>query len=407
MNRHQRIAITAMVATALVFGGGVLLRDRFTPAAAGEHKDEHGEHAEEAKAPASGKEHGHDEAADNGVVPFTDAQIASADITVPVAGPVRLDTFIRMPGEVKFNEDRTAHVTPRVEGIVEHVVVSLGQQVAKGDLLAVVASAEISEQRSTLAASIKRAELAKTIHLAEKKLWEDKISARQDYLKAQQEWQEADIAVMNARQKLIALGAGGSVKGPFNRLEVRAPFAGLIVDKHIAVGEAVGAETKVFTLSDLRTVWAEVVVPAKDLAIVRVGTEALLHSAASDDTVKGKVSFVSAMIGEQTRSARARVVIDNPKQAWRPGLFVDVDVVTGSAEVPVAVEKEAIQNIDGKQVIYQRVKEGFIARHVTLGRSDGRRVEILTGLPAGTKYAAAHSFTIKAEQGKGSAGHDD
>ncbi|UUZ48962.1 hypothetical protein LP420_41220 [Massilia sp. B-10] len=87
------------------------------------------------------------------------------------------------------------------------MVVSLGQQVAKGDLLAVVASAEISEQRSTLAAAIKRAALARTIHLAEKKLWEDKISARQDYLKAEQEAQEADIAVQNARQKLIALGA--------------------------------------------------------------------------------------------------------------------------------------------------------------------------------------------------------
>lgn len=406
MSRHQKIAITAMLGAALVFGGGVLLWDRFVPAAeTAEHHDEHG--AEGNAAPAAGKEHGHDEAAESKVVAFTDAQIASAEIAVRVAGPVKLDTFIRMPGEIKFNEDRTAHVTPRVDGIVEQVVASLGQQVRRGDLLAVVASAEISEQRSTLAAAIKRAELSRTIYLAEKKLWEDKISARQDYLKAQQEWQEADIAVQNARQKLIALGAGASVKGPFNRLEVRAPFDALVVDKHIAVGEAVGAETKVFTLSDLRTVWAEVVVPAKDLAIVRVGTEALLHSAASDDKVNGKVSFVSAMIGEQTRSARARVVIDNPKQAWRPGLFVDVDVVTGSAAVPVAVEKEAIQTVDGKQVVYRRVKEGFIAQPVTVGRSDGRKVEIVAGLASGASYAASHSFTIKAEQGKGSAGHDD
>ncbi len=406
MNRHQKIAITSMLGVALVFGGAVLLKDRFAPAAkTEEHHDEHG--AEEKAAPGAKKEHGHDEATASKVVPFTAAQIAAAEIVVRVAGSVRLDTFIRMPGEIKFNEDRTAHVTPRVDGIVEQVVASLGQQVKKGDLLAVVASAEISEQRSTLAAAIKRAELAQTIYLSEKKLWEDKVSARQDYLKAQQEWQEADIAVQNARQKLIALGAGASVKGPFNRLEVRAPFDALVVDKHIAVGEAVGAETKVFTLSDLRTVWAEVVVPAKDLAIVRVGTEALLHSAASDDKVKGKVSFVSAMIGEQTRSARARVVIENPKQAWRPGLFVDVDVVTGSASVPVAVEKEAIQNVDGKQVVYQRVKEGFIAQPVTLGRSDGRKVEIVSGLASGAAYAAAHSFTIKAEQGKGSAGHDD
>ena len=398
MNRHQKIAISVMLGAALILGGGVLLRDRFAPQETSEeHHDEHG---------ADEKAAGH-AAAEPGLVPFTDAQIVAAEISVRAAVAVRLDTFIRMPGEIKFNEDRTAHVTPRVDGIVEQVVASLGQQVKKGELLAIVASAEISEQRSTLAAALKRAELAQTIYLSEKKLWEDKISARQDYLKAQQEWREADIAVQNARQKLIALGAGGSVKGPFNRLEVRAPFAGLIVDKHIAVGEAAGAETKVFTLSDLGTVWAEVVVPAKDLEIVRVGTEALLHSAASNEKVKGKVSFVSAMIGEETRSARARVVIDNPKQAWRPGLFVDVDVVTGSAEVPVAVEKAAIQNLDGKQIIYRRVKDGFVAQPITLGRSDGRLVEVVSGLSEGALYAADHSFTIKAEQGKGSAGHDD
>jgi cobalt-zinc-cadmium efflux system membrane fusion protein len=392
MNKHQKITITAMLGAAIVFGAAVLYLDR--PVANTEQHDEHG--AEK-----------HAEAGHTEPVKFSDAQIAAADISLRVAGPARLDTFIRMPGEVKFNEDRTAHVTPRVEGIVQEVVATLGQQVGKGELLAVLASAEISEQRSSLAAAIDRAQLARSIHDSEKQLWEDKVSARQDYLKAQQEWRAADIAVQNARQKLIAFGAGGSVTGPYNRLELRAPFAGLIVDKHIAVGEAVGADTKVFTLSDLRTVWAEVVVPAKDLGIVRVGTQALLHSAASADQVKGTVSFVSAMIGEQTRSARARVVIDNPRMDWRPGLFVDVDVVTGSAEVPVAVAKEAIQNVDGKQVVYRRVKEGFIAQPVVLGRSDGKLVEIVSGLDQGAQYAAAHSFTVKAEQGKGSAGHDD
>lgn len=392
MNKHQKIAISTMLGAAVLFGAGVVLWPRSASnAVPAQHQEEHG----------------HDEAAASKAVPFTDAQIAAADISVRIAGPARLDTFIRMPGEVKFNEDRTAHVTPRVEGIVEQVRATLGQHVNKGDILAVVASADISEQRSSLAAALKRAELARTVYLTEKKLWEDKVSARQDYLKAQQESQEADIAAQNARQKLIAFGAGSSVNGPFNRLELRAPFAGLIVDKHIAVGEAVGAETKVFTLSDLRTVWAEVVVPAKDLGIVRVGTQAMLHSAATSDKVEGKVSFVSAMIGEQTRSARARVVIDNPKLDWRPGLFVDVDVVTGSAEVPVAVDKQAIQNADGKQIVYRRVKEGFVAVPVTLGRSDGKLVEVITGLPTGAGYAAAHSFTVKAEQGKGSAGHDD
>ncbi|WP_342113372.1 efflux RND transporter periplasmic adaptor subunit [Pseudoduganella sp. OTU4001] len=391
MNKRQKMTIAAMVAAAVLFAGGVLGWERNSGAS-------HGEPAHEAPPAAAA----HDEA-----IPFTDAQIAAADIQLRTAGAARLETFVRLPGEVKLNEDRTAHVTPRVDGIVQEVQANLGQQVRKGDLLAVVASADVSEQRSALAAAEKRAALAHSVYESEKKLWEDKVSARQDYLKAEQEWQETAIAVQNARQKLVALGAAGSGRGAFNRLEIRAPFDGMIVDKHIAVGEAVGAETKIFTVTDLRQVWAEVVVPAKDLEIVRVGTEAVLHSAASDAAVKGKVSFVSAMIGEQTRAARARVVLDNPKLAWRPGLFVDVDVVTGSAVVPVAVEKEALQVLNGAQVVFQRVKEGFRPAPVTVGRSDGKLVEITAGLRKDAQYAAAHSFTIKAEQGKGADAHED
>jgi len=398
MNKRQKITIAAMVAVAALFAGGVMGWERIAPAAkadaeAGDHHDEHPVGA----ATAAGTQ----------PIPFTDAQVAAADIALRTAGAAHLETFVRLPGEVKLNEDRTAHVTPRVDGIVQEVQASLGQQVRKGELLAVVASADVSEQRSGLAAAEKRAALARSVYEAEKKLWEDKVSARQDYLKAEQEWQEATIAVQNARQKLVAIGASGSGKGSFNRLEVRAPFDGQIIDKHIAVGEAVGAETRVFTVSDLRQVWAEVVVPAKDLEIVKVGTDAVLHSAASGAAARGKVSFVSAMIGEQTRAARARLVLDNPQLAWRPGLFVDVDVVTGSAEVPVAVEKEALQSLNGTQVVFQRSGQSFTPVPVTVGRSDGKLVEITSGLRKDAQYAAAHSFTIKAEQGKGAAGHED
>jgi len=398
MNKRQKVTIAAMVAAAVLFAGGVLGWERLAPAAkaeaeTGEHHDEH----PAGTAAASGTQ----------PIPFTDAQVAAADIALRTAGAARLETFVRLPGEVKLDEDRTAHVTPRVDGIVQQVQANLGQQVRKGELLAVVASADVSEQRSGLAAAEKRAALARAVYESEKKLWEDKVSARQDYLKAEQEWQEATIAVQNARQKLVAIGASGSGRGPFNRLEIRAPFDGLIVDKHIAVGEAIGAETKVFTVSDLRQVWAEVVVPAKDLEIVKVGTDAVLRSAASGAAVKGKVSFVSAMIGEQTRAARARVVLDNPQLAWRPGLFVDVDVVTGSAEVPVAVEKEALQTLNGTQVVFQRSGQSFTPVPVTVGRSDGRLVEITSGLRKDAQYASAHSFTIKAEQGKGAAEHED
>lgn len=389
MNKQQTRIIVIMLAIALAIAAFVLLRDRAQPAT-----EEPAEHAEE-------KETAH---ADDGVIHFTPNQITVAAITLAAAGPKHLDTFIRMPGQIALNEDRTAHVTPRAAGSVRDVSADLGQQVRKDQVLASIASADIAGQRGALTAAQKRVDYARRNVATERTLWEEKITARQDLLKAEQELTEAEVARDTVRQQLQALGAGGS--GGSNLLAIRAPFDGIIVEKHITLGEVVGADTRVFTLTDLSTVWADVVVPARDLDIVRVGTTAVIRSIASDTTAPGKVSFVSSLVGEASRSAKARVVLANPGAAWRPGLAVNVDIVTGSSDVPVAVAREAIQTVDTRQVVYKRVKEGFIAQPVSTGRADGRFIEITAGLNPGDTYAASGSFTIKAEQGKGEASHE-
>lgn len=92
-----------------------------------------------------------------------------------------------------------------------------------------IASQQISDQRSELAASQRRVELARTTFERERQLWQDKISAEQDYLLARQTLQEAEIALNNARQKMTAL-SGSAVLAGGNRYELRAPFAGVVVE---------------------------------------------------------------------------------------------------------------------------------------------------------------------------------
>jgi biotin carboxyl carrier protein len=137
------------------------------------------------------------------------AQIAAAGIVVAPA-PAPVSTILALPGEIRFNEDRTAHVVPKLAGVVTAVHAQLGQAVRRGQLLAVVASSALSEQRSELLAAQKRLALARTTLERERQLWQDKISAEQDYLHAKQAHAEAELAVQNARQKLSALGAGAA-----------------------------------------------------------------------------------------------------------------------------------------------------------------------------------------------------
>jgi len=401
-NKSYR-AVFAIVAIGVVLGAAILFWKKDSGATAGES-------AREEKPAAAGKaetgkaesKHGGEE----GLVHLTPQQIQQAGIQTAAADAATIENAVQLPGEIRFNEDRTAHIVPRVPGVADSVQAALGQKVMKGQVLAVISSPELAELRSTLNAARTRLDLARTTYEREKKLWEDKISAQQDYQQAQQAYQEARIAANNAQSKLSALGVVAG-NGALNRYELRAPFDGVIVEKHISLGEAVKEDANVFLLSDLSRVWVDVVVAPKDLGVVRVGETATVKAAATNLTATGKVSYVGALVGEQTRSATARVELVNPSLAWRPGLFVNVSLVQGSKRAAVAVRSDALQTVEDKPVVFVKVAEGFKAQPVVVGASDKSNTEILQGLAAGTTYAATGSFVLKAEQGKGSAEHED
>lgn len=422
LNKKQSTAIAIIVAVGILFAGLILLPGKNSAGGdAHGHADGHGDTEHHAEDKAVKKDHTdadkhadtehHDEKAapaeheEENKIALTAAQIKTAGISLQVADAAHIKTALVLPGEIQFNEDRTAHVVPRLGGVVQSVPANLGQQVKKGQVLAVIASTGLSEQRSELFAAQKRLTLAKLTFEREKKLWQEKISAEQDYLQAQQVLHETEIAVQNARQKLSALGADAGAAGAFNRYEIRAPFDGIVVEKHISLGEAVKEDANIFTLSDLTTVWADIAVPAKDLNAVRVGEKVTVKASAFDSSATGTVAYVGSLLGVQTRTANARVTLPNPQGTWRPGLFVNVEIVSNEVQVPVAVALDAIQTINDKPVIFVKVADGFIAQEVTTGRSDGKHIEIVKGLKAGSEYAASGSFVIKSELGKASAEH--
>ena len=347
---------------------------------------------------------------EEGKVALSDQQIAETGISLQTAGPAHIVSAVTLPGEIRFNEDKTSHVVPRLAGVVESVSANLGQQVKKAQVIAVIASTALSEQRSELLSAQKRLELARATFTREKHLWEAKISAEQDYLQARQAMREMEIAVHNAQQKLIALGASPTVSVNsgtlLNRYEIRAPFDGMVVEKHIALGEAVKEDASIFTISDLSTVWADIIVSAKDLNVVGVGKQVTIKATAIDSTASGIVSYVGALMGEQTRTAKARVTLSNPQMAWRPGLFITVDLPAKESDVPIAVASDAIQMVKNQATIFIRVPGGFVAQPVTTGLSDGKVTEIVAGLMPGTEYAVNGSFVIKSEQGKAGASHE-
>ncbi|MBX9636060.1 MAG: efflux RND transporter periplasmic adaptor subunit [Nitrosomonas sp.] len=340
---------------------------------------------------------------------MTDEMLKTMGVEIQTAGPAIVKSTLKLPGEIVFNPDRIVQVVPRLPGVVAEVNFEPGQMVKKGDVLAVIESQMLADLHSQYMAAQKRLSLARTVYQREKQLWEEKISAKQDYLAAELVLNEAQIAVDLAAEKLKALGVRpepGLPAKELTRYEVRAPISGLIITRTVALGAALKEDITIFTVADMSTVWTAVTVYPKDLSIVRVGQKALVKATAFDVEGEGVVTYITTLIGGQTRTATARVILDNKDGRWHPGMFVNIELVSDEVEVPVAVSAQAIQTFRDWTVVFGRYGGYLEARPLELGRSDGKMVEVLKGFAAGERYASGNSFAIKADIDKAGASHD-
>ncbi len=325
-------------------------------------------------------------------------------IVVRTAGPGSLRNEVSLPGEIVFNEDRLVHLVPRVAGIVREVTKTVGDQVEADEVLAVIDSRELAEAKAEFLAAHERLRLAQANFEREKGLWQEKITAEREYLEARQALAEARIAQNSAKQKLRALGFSDDylkelLQYPddvFTRYEMRAPFSGTIIEKHITLGEALKDDADAYTIADTSSVWVNLTVYSKDLAAVYSGQDVVLKVEHSGAQARGKVAMVTPFVDESTRSATARVVLHNDDGRWRPGTFVTGFIRTSADDLPIVIPRNAVQNIEGRDVVFVEHAGLFEMASVMLGRSDRTHVEILTGLKSGTPYVADGAFQLKA-----------
>jgi len=188
--------------------------------------------------------------------------------------------------------------------------------------------------------------------------------------------------------------------------ELRAPIAGTIIDRQIALGEYASEQKPAFTVADLSTVWVDLSVYRRDLKRVNVGDVVLIDAEDGSSPIEAKISYVSPVGSSDTQSALARAVVTNKDMRLRPGLFVTARLILAAKPVPISVKSSALQTIENRTVVFVRNGPKFEPRDVELGDRDPDNVEVLFGLVEGDRYAAKNSFVIKAELAKGSAAHE-
>jgi cobalt-zinc-cadmium efflux system membrane fusion protein len=369
-------------------------------------KEDHGDEEEPHDGEAEQEEHGEE------VVRLSAAELKEFGIKLATAAAGSLQEYVDLPGEIVLNADRLAHVVPRIPGIVREVRKNVGDAVKAGELLAIIESRELADAKAAFLAAAERETLARANFEREERLWQKKVTSEQEYLDARQALAEARIAKNSAEQQLHALGFSDAYlkalpKHPdatYTLFEIRAPFGGTIIEKHLTLGENVSADAAVFTIADLSSVWVDINVYQKDLARIRKGQTVVIEIGHGIPQVSGEIAWVGPLVDEATRTAKARVVLPNPQGTLRPGLFVTAKVAVGSTTAGIVVPKSALQTFEERTVVFVQDEDGLEPRPVELGRQNATQVEILSGLEAGQTYASQGAFTLKAQLSKGAFG---
>lgn len=367
-----------------------------------ETEESHDDHGEEKHGHDHDDEHGHE--GEEGAIHLSPEQIEASGITIAPVSATSLSGEITVPGRIVPSSDNMAQIVPKVAGTVATVKKNLGDSVVKGDILAEIESREMADAAAEYQAAARSEELARRTLEREKLLWEKKITAEQEYLNARNIHQEAAIKVELARQKLGTLGHDGkSLKGVSRFHTLRAPIDGRIIARDIVPGSFADTSKAAFTIANLSAVWVESAIPASDVAKIQEGQIARIIN--GDHETEGQITFLGPAIDPETGAAKAIITLDNPDGIWRPGLFVTAAIGTGKEDNALTVPADAIQTIEGKKVVFVRNGEGFEKRDITIGRDDGKRIEILSGVKPGENIAVTNTFTLKAELGKSEAEH--
>ena len=316
-------------------------------------------------------------------------------------------------GEVKVSEGKTVHVEAPVPGVVRKVLVDIGGTLGEGAPLFEIDSQDVAESKGNYLKKAAARDLAKTSADREAALFARKISAQVEVQEARARLAEADVELANARGRLLRLGVPraeieamdpGSPESMSGRLTVRAPQRGVVLAKHVSVGERVEPGKGLLLLSDLSEVWVWADLRERDAAAVLgrvdggVKLDAEVRSPAGGKPYRGTLDVLSGTMDEQTRTVKARIVVPNTDGRLRPGMFVNVRVFLPGGGSVVAVPKVAVLSDEGRTFVFVH-KEGdyWVRRPVTLGKRLGDMVEIRSGLAAGQRIIADGSFLLKSD----------
>ena len=377
--------LAGIAAAALVAGvGGILVGRSMSdqPATTEEHAEE-------------GEEHGPE-----GFIPMTAEKMAASGTAVERVEAGSLISEILAQATVSAPPDGQALLTARADGAVARINKRLGDPVGAGETVALLESRDAAAFVAERNAAAAREQAAHAAWQREERLFRQRVTAREALEAARAAHDATEVELRRAETALRAAGVTG---GRF--LAVRSPIGGRITEVNTKLGAYVSAGAELFHVADPRRIQIDAAVPAMDAQRVRPGDLAKVELP-NGGLVDASVRSVTPSLDPQSRSATVVVQLGGAPGGLTQGQAVRVRITPrGSQESGIILPEEAVQQIEGRDMVFVQVKGGFQAVPVSIGSRSGGRIEILSGLRAGQTVVTQGAFVLKSQLGASEAEH--
>ncbi len=325
-------------------------------------------------------------------------QITVEELSANAAGEV-----IRATGTVEFNADRMARILTPVAGQVQNLRLNVGDEVRLGDTLFVLSSREVASAVADHLAAQRDLDLADKTFAMTRDLFDHQAASRISLQQSENDLAKAHAKVAQSEEVLRVLGFderalhdSGAVP---SRMAIRAPIAGTVTERPITNGQFVGTDsTPLMTIADLATVWVQADIFERDLHSIAAGQQADVTTAAyPDDHFRAQVARIGTVVDPQTRTAKMRFVVANPRLRLKPGMFIEATLQLPQSNAALTAPAKAVFVENGASYVYlQTGAAQFARREVTTLGGSGNRVRVTRGLAAGDRIVTEGVLLLRA-----------
>ena len=314
---------------------------------------------------------------------------ALVDVKLAKALPVTVPRVFVLSGTLTGNEQ--AKVAAGAAGKVLATYVERGQFVKKGAILARLDPRTVQAQAQEAAAQLEsmRAQRAQSDLDCERtqRMFDKGAIAKADYDRAHTACTTSHFAVAaaEARKALIAQALRDA--------QIRAPFSGMVVEKHVSAGEYLRPDSPVATLVDVDSLRVELTVPEAELANVKQGM-AVRFRVASGRECEGKVRYIGPSVRQQTRDGVVEAVVENSAHDLRPGMFVTATLALGEQTLP-GVPESAVAKDGATRRVFVVMNGRVEERLVSLGEIRDGIAPVVDGVKQGEQVVAQLSPGVR------------